>query len=874
MVHILLPLLIVAIGGDASIAERYPAAAEVFHCSFNATWDRDFDLWPDHWIRVRGPGFPHYVTMEIDADGPSAKQRSLRIHLDGGGGAAASPAIPARALFSYVLEGSIKTKDLKYDRAYFSITFLDENQKPLQTLQSEKITEGAWKRLRLGPFSPQYENTRWAVIGVHLEPQATGKREDLHGVAWFGDIWLGRLPKSVLSAGSPTGVFTDPARIDITCAISGFLDRQTRVRFQVQDVFGRSIGEEERTPVLEPAPGGMADLSDRTENRPLVTGRIRWKPPLPGPGFYRVRSMLSGSEKAPCPQAVTLALIEPLAINEGSEFAWSLPHGDRPLPLPDLVSLVRHSGVRWLKYPLWYTDGASDKPIDQFLAFNDRLNSHGIEVVGILGRPLPDSGTTADDQGALVAADVFAADPEKWYPLLEPMMARVASQIRWWQLGHDCDTSFVGYPNLAGKIEQVRTVLNRFGQDVNLGIGWGWMNRLPPVPGKTAPWRFLNLSAEPPLTEEELGSYLDGTADAKTERWAVLEALPRNKYPVEVRAADLVRRIIAAKIHNAQGICMPDPFDPERGLMQGDGTVDELFLAWRTTALLLGGTSYLGSIQLPHNSHNEVFAHAGGAVMVVWNDRPTDEVLYLGENLRQYDLWGRSSTPGIHQTQGQVLKVDRLPTFITGLGEAVSRWRMGFALAHDRVPSVFGQAHENSFLLKNSFHQEVSGRVTLVVPEGWRVVPKQTNFHLGPNEELKQSFQVALPSDTEIGQHDVRIDFDIQADRPYQFSVYRRIIVGLGDISIQARTRINPRGELEVEQRFVNETGRRVNFRCQLFAPARQRQKIDIIDLVPGLAVHVYRLAEGKELIGRTLWIRAEEVGGQRVFNYRFPAEP
>jgi hypothetical protein len=59
-----------------------------------------------------------------------------------------------------------------------------------------------------------------------------------------------------------------------------------------------------------------------------------------------------------------------------------------------------------------------------------------------------------------------------------------------------------------------------------------------------------------------------------------------------------------------------------------------------------------------------------------------------------------------------------------------------------------------------------------------------------------------------------------------------------------------------------------------LFAPARQRQKIDIIDLSPGLAMHVYRLAEGKELIGRTLWIRAEEVGGPRVFNYRFPAEP
>ena len=874
MIQILLPLLIVAIGRDAPIEERYPAAVEIFHCTFDSSWDRDFDLWPDRWTRIRGPGFPHYVSFKINDDAPAAKQRSVQIHLDGGGGAAASPSIPARALFNYVLEGVIKTKDLKYDRAYFSVTFLDENQKPLETLQSEKVSQESWKRLRLGPFSPQHENTCTAVIGVHLEPKARGKREDLHGTAWFGDIWLARLPKLVVSTPSPTGVFTDPAQIDIACMVSGFLDGKTRVRFQVDDVFGQSVVTEERTPVLKPVSGTMGGLADPTEHRPLATGEIHWKPPLPGPGFYRVRSMLAGSEKASCEQAVTLALLEPLALNEGSEFSWSLPHGDHPLPLPALAALVHHAGVHWLKYPLWYSDGASDKQIDQFLSFNERLNSHGVEVVGILAQPLPDSSAPADDQGTLVAADVFAAGPDKWYPSLEPLLARVASQVHWWQLGHDRDTSFVGYPNLAGKIDQVRGAMNRFGQEMNLGIGWGWMNRPPPAPGKTAPWRFLNLSTDPPLTEDELGAYLDGTAAAKTERWTVLEPLPRGKYPLDTRAAEFVRRTITAKIHKAQGICVPDPFDEERGLMQADGTVNELFLAWRTAALLLGGSKYLGSLELPHGSRNEVFAHADGAVMAVWNDRrPVHETLYLGDNLRQYDLWGRSRVPA-RQAQGQLIEVGRLPTFVTGLHEALARWRMDFALARDHVPSIFGQGHENSFRLKNPFRQEVSGRATMVVPEGWRVSPKQANFHLGPGEELQQAFQVFLPSDTATGEHDIRVDFDIQADRPYQFSVYRQLIVGLGDISIQVRTQIDSRGELQVEQRFINETSRRVNFRCQLFAPARQRQKIDIIDLPPGLAVHVYRLSDGQQLIGRTLWIRAEEVGGPRVFNYRFPAEP
>jgi hypothetical protein len=813
--------------------------------------------------------------MKLDGEASPLGNRSLRIHLDGGGGVAQSPTIPARALFGYVLEGVLKTKDLEHDRAFLSLTFLDDQERPLERIDSQRVADCPnWKRLRLGPVSPQDDRTRWAVIGLHLEPQTLGRRQDLHGAASFSDLWLGRLPRLTLGSGSRTGVASQRERMEIDCTVSGYLERRTRVSFQLEDVFSRTLTEDQQQPVFDAASGAMAIAADQGERMPLVVGHIRWKPPLPGPGFYRVRAVLPGPAGRPvCQQAVTLALIEPLAAAESSEFGWSLPRGDRPLPLTELGSLVYQAGVRWLKYPLWYDGPQSEGKIDQFQAFNDRLNAHGIEVVGMLARPLAESGALPEEANLLSAADVFAADPEKWYPAVEPLMNRLAAQIRWWQLGHDGDTSFVGYPNLAAKIEQVRGTLNRFGQEVSLGLGWGWVNCVPPVPGRTAPWRFLSLSAAPPLTQEELGVYLDATAGAKTDRWAVLEPLPRGKYPVEVRAADLVRRMIAAKIHKAQGIFVPDPLDDEQGLMNSDGTVGELFTAWRTTALLLGGSVYLGHNALPNGSPNQVFARTGGAVMVLWNDRPADESLYLGENLRQFDLWGRSVTPE-SRPEGQVIHVDRLPTFVVGLSEAVARWRMDFALDHEQIPSIFGQGHANSFRLKNSFRQEVSGRATLVAPEGWRVVPKQTAFHLSPAEELRQPFQVILPSDAAVGEHDIRIDFDIQADHPYRFSEHRRLVIGLGDIVIQVHTQLNARGDLEVEQRVVNQTAKSVNFRCQLFAPSRQRLKVDIVELGPGAATHVYRLVDGKELLGRKLWIRAEEFGGVRVFNYRFPAEP
>ena len=106
-----------------------------------------------------------------------------------------------------------------------------------------------------------------------------------------------------------------------------------------------------------------------------------------------------------------------------------------------------------------------------------------------------------------------------------------------------------------------------------------------------------------------------------------------------------------------------------------------------------------------------------------------------------------------------------------------------------------------------------------------------------------------------------------------RFSAYRHIDVGPGDVHIEVITRLNERGDLEVEQRFVNDTQGPVSFRCQLLAPDQRRQTTQLIGLAPGRDVNVYRLPNGEQLIGKTLWLRAEEIDGPRVLNYRFIAQ-
>jgi hypothetical protein len=370
-----------------------------------------------------------------------------------------------------------------------------------------------------------------------------------------------------------------------------------------------------------------------------------------------------------------------------------------------------------------------------------------------------------------------------------------------------------------------------------------------------------------------LPEYLEGAKRPEVCRWVVLDPLTKDEYTMETRVLDLVHRMMTAKIHGAEGIFIPNPIDEHRGLLREDGGPSELFLPWRTTALMLASAEYAGSIQLPGGSENRIFFRENDAVMVVWNDTPTEEVLYLGENVRQTDLWGVESVPGLDHHR-HVLQVDKAPTFVTGLNSAIVRWRQQFAFDEPQIPSIFGRQYGNGFHLQNTFDRPVSVTARLVTPDVWKVTPPETNFRVERDQLHHQSFDIFLPYDATSGAHDVRCDFEIHDQQPIRFSVFRRLHVGLGGIRVEVQTRLNAQGELEVEQQFINDTDESVSFRCYLYVPNRRRQKLDILDLGHGRDVQRFQLPDGKELIGQTLWLKADEIGGGRGLNHQFQAQP
>jgi hypothetical protein len=525
------------------------------------------------------------------------------------------------------------------------------------------------------------------------------------------------------------------------------------------------------------------------------------------------------------------------------------------------------------------------------------LGASDIEVIGIIDRP-PAGTEIAQRMGRTATiADLLSFDPAVWLPALDPVMSRLSMRLRYWQIGADGDMSFVGFPSLGKRISEVRDRLFRFGQQVKLGVPWTWDGATPTPTDAT--WEYEQLTPDPALTLEQFEAFLAKTPRTGPFRWISIEPPPRPDEPslvdsaeLDERATQFVRKIVAAKEHGIDGVFVSRPFSDRNGLMRANGMPGELLLPWRTSAAMLSGSSFLGSIQLPGGSENRNFLRPDGkVVMVVWNRTPTQEVLFLGHDVQQIDVWGGAKTPAQEDEQ-QVIDVGPVPTFVLGVSEPVVRWRMALRFEQDHVESIFAKPHPNAVEFQNFFSQGVGGTLSIVAPqsneehpigdektldgrglatERWSIEPPDGTFNLGAGEAKSFPFEIRLKNAI-FGEQPMRVDFVVDAEEQYRFSVYRTMWVGTGDVTIDIKTHLDKEGVLIVEQLMTNNSDRPVDFKCNLFAKGHRRQRSQVYRLGPTIDRKVYRYPNGAELVGKELTLEAEEIGGERVLKFRFVA--
>ena len=948
-------LFLLVLGAETKAETHYPGATAVFQCKFDSSQDEGIYGWPPGWTRRLGPGFPRYIRVRMGENHPPSGGRCLRVELNGGAATAYGPAIAVRPDLQYVLEGYVETSGLQNDGAYLSLTFLDAARTKLGNTTSEKMSGSrAWQRIRLGPVSPP-TGASSILIGLHVEPQA--EAEDLRGTASFGGLWLGQVPYIELTAQPAREVPAEqeePGRnradgkqlpkrssndasillfprgrpIEIACVVSGFAARSYEIRLELVDLGGRKVAEQ------------------RQSFSQHALARMIWRLPGDAVGFYRVRATVTPPTPSPpssspaadpvaAPTAgaeLSLAIIEPQTQPSGSEFGWSLSLNDAKVGLTPLGELLCQCGIGWVKFPFAVKEIAvgpagdtskekTENSLEPLINFCDRLGTAGVSLAGVL-QPRCLAGDRAGTSNDLFAAEAFSRDPKTWYPSIEPILAHLATQIRFWQIGDDHDPGWIACGDLPGIVSRTKVELDRIGQDLDIGIAWNLAAPLPtgtPSPaadrsGAKAPSaraggsnrqtsatmgtsypHFLSLPCDDTMGEDAIGEYLDNTKSLGVSRWILVETLPREGHATPDRIVHLVDRMLTAKIHGAEGIFVSDPFDPERGLVDHNGSPSELFLPWRTTALMLGGASYLGDIDLPQGNQLHCFGRKGEYVGVLAGRKPCEETVFLGPKLRMYNLWGNNRTcpptiskvnepAGVSPTPGKadssplglavpaprsVIPVQQLPTFLVGIDGPVTLWQLGVVFSPNRLPSVPTAIVPIRLKLKNTFAQPISARVTIEGPQNWLIDPRTSEFRLEPGASWQQPLDVSLPNDVVGGRQNVRLDFEIQADRLYRFTMVRPLEVALADVMFAGKAVLNNRGEMEVQQTLTNLGQKPAGFRCDLLVPDRQRQSTEVLLQPSGKNELTYRLPDGKQLLGKPIWLRAEEIDGPRVLNYR-----
>jgi hypothetical protein len=867
--NVLLSWLIVAVAGAAPIESpgaahaappaHAPAAAQhastVYYCGFEEESDDDFDGWPQGWQRRRGPAYPHYLEVKISQEQSFAGDYCFRMNLNGGAAAASCPPQPYDPGSEYVAEVQVKTIALKHDRAFLALRFLDDKQQVVHSEISRHDRQNdVWRKVRIGPVFCDKPEVKFVSVELHLEP---GERQDLRGAALFDELRLDRLPRKNVRGKRPFNVFPIGEPVELSLTLTGVSEPKLRAKLELFDRGGRSVSVDEQVSVLDP-------------KEPLAPRTVVWKPKITEPGYYRGEVSLFGAEGLMQRDATSLVIVEPLAkLGDPAagigEFGWSITEAAHVPRSDQLHALLYETGVRRLKYPVWF-DAKKPESGASLKKFIDRLNVQGVAIVGTLTPRTQEIDTRFMPQ-EISAAQTFRLERDKWFPTIEPVMLDLAFKVRGWQLGDDRDFGFQELPGAADRIAAVKKEFDRIEQDAQVGVAWSWLTEH--VQETRPAWRYLALTASPDLTAEETKQYMALAEQPGVERWLSMSALSTEEYTIEDRVRDLVDRVVAAKTAGAQGVFYLDPFHSETGLIERSGAPTEIYLPWRTLTALIDGARPMPAARLPGGSRNQLFLRQQDVAMLLSNDVPTTETADLeGDVVRFFDLWGRAITPR-KQGDGNVVDVGPVPIVAVGLDRDTFIWDAACKLDQPQLRESFGVGQPCSVTITNTFKQTVQGKISIVAPSGWVIRPATFDVSLAEGEKLRLPFQVVLPLSATSGQELLKIEHDLASDKRRQFHLYREIQIGDNSVVLEVDTKFVG-DELEVEQRLTNNSQKNVSFRCFLYAPNQRRMRAQVVELPPGIDIRTFRVPDGRTLIGKTLWLRAEEQNGTRVLSNRF----
>ncbi|GHT39171.1 hypothetical protein FACS189427_13370 [Planctomycetales bacterium] len=336
-----------------------------------------------------------------------------------------------------------------------------------------------------------------------------------------------------------------------------------------------------------------------------------------------------------------------------------------------------------------------------------------------------------------------------------------------------------------------------------------------------------------------------------------------------------------ARTCGLEAVFLSKPKDELSGILNADGTPNELFLPWRTTSMMISGRDEIGSVNLPNESTNinflvppfsnsEVDESAEKIIGVYWNDKaaernPIEEMLYIGNDPRAVNVWGKT-IPLKENKNEHIVDVSRTPLFVLGLDADVFRLRKSFVLKTTEVPSISNADNDFQFSLTNTTSMPFTAKVSIIPPAsgGWDISRIEPVL-IEPRQTVDFSPVLRLQRSANTGRQKFRINVKTSGMKTMNFDIYNTLQIGDKEVSLDFSSRLLPNGDIEVIQTFVNNSEEEHSYECRLYVPQRLVLKASILRQGRGSMEHIYIIPNGKDLLKKgvkEITVRADPIAG------------
>lgn len=827
---------------------------------------------------------PELTPLPVARFMDAAVDRCFELRMDGASAEVVGPVIQLDPRYSYGLEAAIECNQLFGHQTWLELEMLDRDLNPVVTSSTEVVNgTTSWKRVQC--LTSTDAPTEYTAARVRIKVKRNASRE-FRGVARFDNIRINRVPRLELHSNLKLNIAHPGQECEIICTAFGIntdAENSPTVRFQLLNELGNVVEQasiplipvvETRSQPAGSAPnyvstkpaGGKSGPGSDTRNR-----QATWKVRLDSPGHFVARVFLGKHASRVRDKELPLAVINTNPLENQGTFGWSLPTGLDNEQRRNIPQLVRSFGASTVKIPIWLDVNEDTAAIDQLAWLIERLQSQQVKCVGVIDQPPASQRRQFNDNNDRLPIVTIFQNKAIWEPLLDPILSRMTLKLSWFQLGSDDDHSFRANEKLVQNLTEIHDSVQSYSQELHLAIAWPWLDGLPQ--GHTTAWEATQLSIQPDLRAEELPSYVASKAHEGTTKWLTLDFLPASKYSLLDRVRDLTERIVMMKKLGVASAFVTKPMDSDVGLFNGNFEPQVISVPWRTLVEHFGPASYVGKIALPGGSDNHIFQNGKDGFMVVWNDSPTNEQLFLGNDVDAIDLFGRpisvESTRNSQNGIEQRVVVGPWPIIVRGIDLPVARFRMQFELGTSTLQSLAGRGQSVPIRVGNPFGKVIRGKVDMVAPTLLEKQIASLSLQVTPERILEKDFPFELRSDVSAGKHDLRFDFQIEGEKTERFSTYHELTVGFDDIDFQWQLQKISDTAILLRLTANNRGNAETTFHCKFFPPPYPYQQLQVDKLAPGNSNREYLIQLPSVEETTEYWIRCEELETRRTLNFR-----